>query len=189
MINSDLPPAFLDEAEPHKFLSRLKKRASKNFKLTKSSSLENAFVLAYWLYVFGRDDEALEVCRFLGQVEFAGNFNIWSWVEKTLALQSRIVRLRGNKEESRRCVERIETACVVEARLKGSLLDGENGRRDCVRLATESGDKTDERDCRHLLLSELTYVIEVGRPSWMAVRKLENEYSENLVRLREIVGA
>src|SRR5689334_3242656 len=101
-----LPNAFDAEKEGVKFLSRIKSRASREFRWTRWHSLENASRLAYWLYVFGRTDQALEVCRFVSQYQFAHDYNFWSWVEYTLALQSRLLREEGNKQEASECIKR-----------------------------------------------------------------------------------
>ena len=65
----DLPVAFDATIESVKFLARAKQRAAKSFSFTKSSALQYAADLAFWLYLFGREDEALEVCEFLGDPE------------------------------------------------------------------------------------------------------------------------
>ena len=77
MANAEpLPAAFDPVGEAIPFLARIKARATTKFSRTKQASLDNATRLAYWLYVCDREDEALEVCRFLGTYQFAGNFNL-----------------------------------------------------------------------------------------------------------------
>ena len=153
------PIAFAADREADKFLAGVKKRAATKFSRKKQASLENAMRLAYWLYVFRKDDEALDVCRFLGTYEFAGNFNLWSWIEYTLALQSRIARQRGQDDESAECLHRIRAAGFVSSRLTGNLLDD---KLECIRSAASAKNKTGERDWSLTALLELCVLIELG---------------------------
>ncbi len=183
MVNQDpLPPSFDPDKESDKFLIAIKKRASKNFKRTKKDPLENAKHLAYWQYIYGREDEALETCRFLGLSEFEGNFNLWCWVESALALQSRIMRMRGEKKEARQCLKRIKDAGFVEDRLKGRIV---GNYRECIKRAIETKDKTLERDWNMLALEELCFIIELSKPGSAAA--FEEQFSTHLSRLRQIV--
>ena len=115
MESIELPQAFDFEKESVKYLQREKRRAAKDFKWTKSKSVGYAGHLATALYVFGRDDEALEVCRFLEQYEPSDPINghIWSSVQKTLALRARIERLRGNDKTAKALVARFITIRTI----------------------------------------------------------------------------
>jgi hypothetical protein len=182
MANDEpLPAAFDPVLEPNKFLTGIKKRAATKFSRKKQASLENAMRLAYWLFVSGKDDETLEVCRFLGAYEFAGNFNLWSWIEYTLALQSRILRLRGEEGESAESLRRIRAAGFVPSRLTGSLLDDKLKR---VHSTASEGDKTGERDWSLLALLELCVLIELGGSETWPVTALEEELQQVVARLR-----
>jgi hypothetical protein len=187
--NEPLPRAFDPDQERDKFLIRFKKRAVKNFKLTKASSLENATHLAYWLFVFARDDEAMEVCRFVGRYQFQGNFNLWSWVETALALESRLARQAGEDQESAGCVQRMRAAGVVQRRLEGNLLDGPGGHLDCIRGATAAGDKSSILGWSLRALMELCFLIELGGSASWPVDRLEKEFQEVLSSLRVLVDA
>ncbi len=57
-------------------MARMKDRAAKNFRWTAKRPLEDAMYLAYWSYVFGRDDDALQVCEFLSQFQFSGDYKV-----------------------------------------------------------------------------------------------------------------
>jgi hypothetical protein len=189
MVSPQAPSAFDPKKETIPFLARMKKRAGKDFRWTRSRSLEAATLLAYWLHVFGKDDEALEVCAFVGQYEFAGNHDFWTWVESSLALQSRILRSRSQKEKSAQCIERIRAANFVQERLKGQLIYGENGYKVGAEDAQKEGDTKLEQEWRIAMVQELTVLIELGGSKRLSPEKLEKEYKDNLARLRELVGA
>ena len=179
-----LPIVYSSQSEPIKFMARVKERAAKNFKWTVSRSLQNSMYLAYYSYVFDRCDDALEVCEFLSQFQFAGDFQLWGWVEHTLALQSRLLRLLGKPQEAADCVSRIRKAGFVETRLSGSLLGTRN-----LDVAISDGRKTAERDQRVVRLIELCTVIEVGGSQELPVTTLEFLFQENLTRLQELVSS
>jgi hypothetical protein len=180
-----LPPVFDSNKEADKFLAGIKKRASTKFSWKKQASLESAMRLAYWLFVFGKEGEALEVCRFMGTYEFSGNFNLWSWVEFTLALQSRIVRQRGQDDESAQCLRRIRSAGFVEARLAGSLLDDRFVQID---KAVVAKDKTGEREWSLTALLELCVLTELGGSDTRPAAALEQDFQRIAARLRAILN-
>jgi hypothetical protein len=178
-----LPPAFNPDQETDKFLAKLKKKASTNFSWTKKDALKNAEKLAYWLYVFERENQALEVCRFLGTLQFSGNFNLWTWVELTLVLQSRILRLRHQESEAADCLKRIDAAGFVAERLTGRLLDGQ---LESMQEAVTEKDKTGEREWAMIALSESCFVLELGGSAKWPVEKVEQQIGNLLVRLRNL---
>jgi hypothetical protein len=179
-----LPAAFDPDQETDRFLAGVKKRAATQFSWKKRASLESAVRLAYWLFVFGKEDQALAVCRFLGTYEFTGKFNLWSWIEHALALQSRIARQRGRQNESAECVRRIRAAGFVESRLNGSLLDDRRGR---IRGALAEKDQAGERDWSLTALLELCVLIELGGSETWPVAALEGELQQMVTRLRALL--
>ncbi|MBF0397553.1 MAG: hypothetical protein HQK78_12315 [Desulfobacterales bacterium] len=178
-------PAICDaDGEKDKFISRMKKRATKNFKWTVSRSLEDMMYLAFWFYVLGREDEALEVCTFLSQYEFEGNFNIWRWVEYALALQARIFRNRDKKDEREKTLKRIRTY-FEEDRLNGIIL---NLNKENVQDQIEAHDKKREADWRAVMMLEQCIIIEMGGSKQLPVKNIETEFQDNISKLKELVG-
>jgi hypothetical protein len=68
-------------------VSRLATSLSKNFKSTASDPLERAKNLAYLLYVHEQTALCLQVCQLLNDITFKNNYNLWTWVKLTLALE------------------------------------------------------------------------------------------------------
>ena len=183
----NLPDAFDAQAESVGFLVRAKQRATQSFSFTKSSAMQNASDLAYWLGVFGRDDEALDVCEFLGEAEFTGRFDLWGAVEESLALQSRILRHRRKKGQAAKCLERIREVGFAPMRLKGGLLIGEDGTAgflDQVQCSLEAGSQTGAREWRLMAIKELCWMIELGGSKKWSVQKAEEELQSQLAELR-----
>lgn len=179
-----LPSVFDSQGEPVKFIARMKDRAGKNFRWTAKRPLKDATYLAYWSFVFGRSDDALQVCEFLSPFEFSGDYNLWTWIERSLALHSRLLCASGKQQEAAVCVARIRNPGFVESRLEGSLLDRRN--LDAVIF---DGAKTLERGYRMVLLGELCLLVELGGSESLPVQKLKGMFQENLSRLQELVKA
>ena len=76
-------------------MARMKDRAVKNFRWTAKRPLEDAMCLAYWSHVFGRDNDAPQVCEFLSQFQSAGDYILWTWIEASLAPKARLLRISG----------------------------------------------------------------------------------------------
>ena len=179
-----LPPVFDSDGEPVKFMARVKNRAAKNFRWTSMRPLENAMYLAYWSYVFDRNEDALQVCEFLSLFQFSGNYNLWTWIEHSLALEARLLRSSNKHQEAADCVARIRAAGFVETRLDGSLLTGKDRN---INDAVADGNKTRERDWRVLLMIELCVLIELGGSQQLPIGQLEYRLQENLVQLQRLV--
>ena len=180
-----MPDAFDADDESNKFLQRAKKRAAKDFKWTKTSSVRDASELAFWLHLFERDDEATEVAQFLEQFEFTGDYTIWSYVEGALALLARYERVNGKKGRHKALVKRIRDTGFVDARLEeGNLLAMYEDR-----VSQVLGDKTSERNERVILIGELCTLRELGGSRRLPTDELEQRYTESYERLRELIGA
>ena len=152
-----VPSAFNFGKEHLPFLARAKKKAATKFRMSRAASRQNAVTLAYWLFVFHRDEDADEVCRFLGTAEFDGNFSLWSPVEQTLTLQARLARAAGQPGEATECVNRIRAAGFSSNRLTGTLLtriagrrvDGDIGRASSDALPEGQNDRRTNGNCGH----------------------------------------
>ncbi len=183
-MDTTLPAAFDPSAEQNKILAKAKASLFKKFSWTKSQSLFDALRLAQLLVLFDKEDEALQVCRALGRLEFKGNFRQWSPVEKALALQSRLLRKQGNTDEAEACIKRIRDAGFLETRLEGELLD----RNGDIPDAMSSGDKKSERLARLIYGSELTFIIELGGSSARPIEGLEKDLESNQSALKALVS-
>lgn len=175
---------FDPSTETNKVLASAKASLFKKFSWTKSQSLFDALRLAQLLVLFDKEDEALEVCRTLGRLEFTGNFNQWSPIEKALALQSRLLRQQGKANEAEACLKRIRDAGFVETRLEGALLD----RNGDIPDAIQAGDKKSERMARLIYGSELVFIIELGGSPTRPIEGLEKDLQANELALKTLVN-
>jgi hypothetical protein len=179
-----LPAALTSGPESHPLLARLKKRATKQFRWTSAHALRDVVEFAYWCQVFGRDQEALDICAFLGQYHFAGNYRLWTQIEFALALQARLLRQQRQKPKAAACIRRIQDAGFVESRLNGEALDPNSA----LKIALREGDLVRERSARLSRLKELCFIRELGGSATLPVSEVERDYQQNLARLRILAG-
>ena len=109
-IMLNLPEVFCADAEPVKYLQKYKPSLRRRFSLSRMEELFQAVDLGFYLVALHRPDEALEVVSFLdNQVEFDGNFNIWTPAGYGICLQSRLLRLNGDHQGAQDVMERVRS--------------------------------------------------------------------------------
>lgn len=187
---NDMPPVFQGELEEIKPIARAKRKAAKDFKWTRRYSLEDTMLLAYWLYIFDRKSEAMEICRFLAQAQFTGDVLLWVYVEGSLALQARLLRHMNHQDEAKVCIKRIETVMIeayepgtLEFRLQGNVLESYETNAN---LTQRDMRKPDERIWHLQALIECCTLIELGGSAALPIDVLEEHVREHKARLREI---
>jgi len=173
-------------------VARLATSLAKNFKPTASDPLERAKNLAYLLYVHEQPALCLQVCQLLNDITFKGNYNLWTWVELTLALEWKLRIDAAQQELAQACTNTIRATCqtgseaeqlqktaTLDYRLTGSLLcDVE------IAKAQQRGDKTGEKTWRMLQLGALLFIEALGGSSTLPVSELEQQFAFNLAKLR-----
>jgi hypothetical protein len=178
-------------ASPPK-LARLANSLAKNFKPTASNPLEQAKNLAYLLYVHEQPALCFQVCQLLNDITFKNNYNLWTWVELTLALEWKLRVDAGQQELAQACAntirntyqtgnetERLQKTATLEHLLTGSLLyDAE------IAKTQQSGDKMGEKNWRMIQLGALLFIEALGGSSTLQVSKLEEQFAFNLAKLR-----
>jgi hypothetical protein len=88
-------------------VARLATSLAKNFKSTASDALERAKNLAYLLYVHEQPALSLLVCQLLNDIAFKNNYNLWTWVELTLALEWKLRVDAGQPMQAQACANTI----------------------------------------------------------------------------------
>lgn len=183
-MDKTLPAAFDPALETNEVLAAAKSPIFKKFNWAKKDLLYDTACLAHLLVVFGKEDEALEVCRTLGRLQLSAGKVLFNAVELGLALQARICRQRGNEAEATECHRRMREAGFAEQRLEGVLLDINGVIPEAIRL----GDKKAERKARLRMAAEYVYIIELGGSAVYPIEKLEREHAENVSAIKELVG-
>jgi hypothetical protein len=173
-------------------VARLANSLAKNFKPTASDPLERAKNLAYLLYVHEQPALCLQVCQLLNDITFKSNYNLWTWVELTLALEWKLRVDAGQLPQAQACAnairdtyqtgsetERLQKTTTLERLLTGSLLyDTE------IAKAQQSGDKTGEKNWRLIQLGAILFIEALGGSSKLPVSELDKQFEFNLAKLR-----
>ena len=111
MANEQIFSSVMEKCTEKKVVSCCKKLIKKS-RLTSMAAAQTLCELAYWLYVYGHIDEALEVCEFshLDIPEpFTVNYNVWDFVLEIWGLEAYIYRKQGDEAKCGEMVERIKT--------------------------------------------------------------------------------
>lgn len=183
-MDTTLPSVFDPAFETEPELLKAKTSLFKKFGWKKSQTLYDAVHLAHLLVVFGKEGEAIEVCRTLARIEFNGSFQYFGAVQLALALQARLCRLRGDLATAHECMERIKQAGYVDDRLEGTMLDRNGQLAEAIR----TGKKRSERAPRLIRAAEQTFILELGGSEKLPASKLEKDLAENLAALKELYG-
>jgi len=173
-------------------VARLANSLAKNFKPTASNPLERAKNLAYLLYVHEQPALCLQVCQLLNDITFKSNYNLWTWVELTLALEWKLRMDAGQPVRAQECAntirdtyqtggetEQLQKTATLARRLMGSLLYDKE-----IAKAQQSGDKTEEKNWRIIQLGALLFLEALGGSSAFPVSEIEQQFASNLTKLR-----
>lgn len=174
----ELPPEMDPESESVKYLAQIKKRASKNFKWSRKASLEEGSDLAFFLFVWGRTDEALAVAEFLAQKPFTGH-DTWYLTEMVNVLAAHIHRKRGEAAKAAPFLKRIHEVGYIDTRLDDNSFDQARGS-----IEGNSGYLKSQIAWRSILCTRLMFSIEMLHDQGRSNPDFERELEQTLDQLR-----
>lgn len=119
-----------------KKVQSLCKKVLKKCSFNSQNDLWNLMDIAFWLYIFEYFDEAIQVCDLFNDMQFTGNYNLWSAAEGAFCLKARILRERGKTEERKKLVERIN-----EHRHPELYINGVKWYRETVNINIQADDE------------------------------------------------
>jgi hypothetical protein len=172
--------------------ARLANALANNFKSTVVDSLERTKNLAYQLYVQDRPDLCLQVCQLLNDLIFTHNYNIWTWVALTLALEWKLQTQAGELIQAQRCAAILRSTYelsdpVAQAQGAKNLAWRINGGLrydDQIAQAVQRGDTTAEKSYRQLQLGALLCIQALGGSATLPLPELERQLVFQLAKLR-----
>ena len=80
-------------------------KLSKKFSFKSGADCENLCHLAYWLYVYGEKDLAIECVALTRDVPFDVNYNVWTFIHSMWGLEMRLLREAGKEAEGLKIAE------------------------------------------------------------------------------------
>lgn len=101
MSNQELFESILNNCTEKKIISYAKKLIKK-CSFNSGECARNLCSLAYWLYVYGYEDDALKLAEITHDVEFPGKawFNVWSFLLYVWGLEVYILKKKGEIEKA-----------------------------------------------------------------------------------------
>lgn len=101
---NELIQTIMDTVNKKSVQSNCKKILKKcNMKSAKDVGLVTE--LAIWLYIYGYSREAGLVCDLFKNVQFNGNYTLWSSIDSAYCLKARILREQGQLDERNKIIE------------------------------------------------------------------------------------
>jgi hypothetical protein len=144
--------------------------------------------LLFSFYILNEREAILQFQDYFLDYKIISNKNIWTWVESSLILLSRVNRDLLKSEESLKILEKVKTAfnignemvVQVNSRARQRRLNGDDLLYDKIEEAIKSENIELEYDYRMVQLKKLFFISELGYSEIMYKSKVENEIKENM---------
>ena len=109
MSNQELFDSILTNHKEKKIVS-LCKKLIKKCSFNSGEDIENLCRLAYWLFVYDYEDEALAVCAITHEVEFPGKgmWTVWDFIMYMWGLEVHILKQNNNKEKANEIIQQMD---------------------------------------------------------------------------------
>lgn len=149
---------------------------------------ENLNDLLFALYILDRKEAILQFQEYFLEYEITSNKNIWSWIESSLTLISKVNRDLLRSDESIRSIGKIrmafnvgsEMAIQVNSRARQRRLNGDDLLYDKIEEAIVNKNIELEFDYRMVQLKKLLFISELGYSEIMTKSRVESEIKENI---------
>ena len=170
-MDSSIFEDIMKNCTEKKVVNRCKKLIKKSA-LTNMETATTLSELAYWLYIYGHEDEALQVCEFSHIKEPEPNkinYNVWSFILYVWGLEVYIYRKRGEEEKAAERIAAMERVwatpsgvwntseiAAAQNRLIHSRLSFDDAiYREKIEDAIAENDKSGANDLRFIALYNL----------------------------------
>ena len=108
-MNNSIFLEIMNSCGEKKIISRCKKLDKKNA-LTSGAVATTLAELAYWLYIYDHEEEALMVCEF-SHIDmpkaYKVNYNVWDYILWIWGLEAYIYRKKGNNEHCESIIQKM----------------------------------------------------------------------------------
>ena len=131
MSNQELFDSILTNHKEKKIVS-LCKKLTKKCSFNSGTDIENLCRLAYWLFVYDDEDEALSVCAITHEVEFPGKgmWAVWDFIMYMWGLEVHILKQSNNKEKANEIIKQMDNIWMVPPTLPVKVPEHEIERRN-----------------------------------------------------------
>ena len=182
----------INESSRNKIETKLATSLSRRFNPAISYDLSNLIELAYFQYAIGNIETSFELLSLISGINFTNDFNIWTWVEYGLVLQSAIYKERCEEKLANECtnkiIARLDEGSPVNRKVFKRTLNGE-GISKAYKKIEQAHDKESEYAERIALLMNLMLIREMGGGEEFTVEMAGKEIQENIKRLKVLIEA
>lgn len=162
---------------------------SEKYKPSLANELERANKLAYSLYFKCCIQESLSVCDILGEEQFNGNYNLWTWIQSTLLLKCWIhEKMKHDEIQIIQILKTINAAFdfgddklkkKINKRAKTRRFEGSLLNYNRIEQAIIENDKGAEIDWRISHFKELLFIYFFGGSDLFPKEKALKELNDN----------
>lgn len=124
------------------------KKLIKKCSFNSGADIQNLCHLAYWLYVYGYEDDALLVCETTHDADYPGKggFNVWDFIIYMWGLEAHIMKCRNLTEEAAERIKKMDDLWLLtstapeheEARRNRFTVDSCSYEKEISNAATSS---------------------------------------------------
>lgn len=113
------------------------KKLIKKCSFNSGADIENLCRLAYWLFVYGYEDEALSVCEITHNVEFPGKgiWAVWDFIMYMWGLEVHIFKQGGNIDRANAIIQQMDNLWMFPPTLPAENPEHEMARRNRFTLS------------------------------------------------------
>lgn len=108
------------------------KKVIKKCSFNSGSDISNLCCLAYWLYIYGYEDDTLSVCHFSDQAEFPGKavWNVWDYIMFMRGLEVCILKKRNQTDEAETVIHEMDRIWNLPSLVSPDLSEEERKSRE-----------------------------------------------------------
>lgn len=108
----------IEARHTEKKIISLCKKLIKKCSFNSGADARNLCELAYWLYVYGYEDDVLLVCEITHDIEFPGKggFNVWDFILFMWGLEAHILKECAQIEKANERIKKMDEICMLSAK-------------------------------------------------------------------------
>ena len=159
MSNTELFENILNNHKEKKIIS-FSKKLIKKCSFDSGADAQNLCRLAYWLFVYGYEDEAISICEITHEVQFPGKgkWAVWDFIMYMWGLEVHILKSRGNYEKANAIITKMDTLWLSPPTLPHRTYEQELARRELFTLAYCSNADKIEQACSEVDANEWRFI-------------------------------
>ncbi len=92
-------------------------KLSKKCSFKNGADCENLCHLAYWLYVYGEKNLAMNCISLTHDIPFDLNYNVWTFIHAMWGLEMRLLREQGKKNEAQKIADTMNNHLLTPSKI------------------------------------------------------------------------